>query len=82
MCRMHSRPRRGTPPPPTPPRECRARVGIQGLLQRNPSPPFLSPVTLSTRWSPAVTSSWQSRRVSPMTDWSPACTSGEGEDDI
>ena len=72
----------GDPPPPTPPRECRAGVGIQGLLRQNPSPPFLPPVTLSTRWSPAITSSWYSRWASPMTDWWPACTSWEGEDDI
>ena len=29
------------PPPPTHPRAC---VGIPGLLRRNPSPPFMSPV--------------------------------------
>ena len=55
--------------------------GIQGLLRWGSSPPHLSPVAHIMRWSPAVTSSWHTKRSSPMIDWSPACTSGDGEDD-
>ena len=65
---------------PSPPfsAECQAWAESQRVPCHTPPPLSQSPVVLSEHWLPAVTPSWHSKMMSPMTDWSPACTSWGG----